>query len=136
MAAMGAGYVVSFVEIHANSDRRGLLAGVKMDKAGDFSRRKLEMDPFLEFSDHAHVAVGVQKLFAWQLHFELTSTQAARFTGIPNHTGKRQISFSRPAGLRPALLELMEERLCQVAGFLCLYPSSRPPSIRGLMKAS
>jgi hypothetical protein len=64
MAAMGAGDVVLFAEIHADSHGRGLLAGIKMDKAGDLPRRELKMDAFLKFPDQAHIAVGVQKLLA------------------------------------------------------------------------
>jgi hypothetical protein len=66
------------------------------------------MDPFLEFPDHAHVAVRVQKLFAWQLHFELNlHLGCALHRSTEPHRQTSNIIFA--AGWPPASsLELME----------------------------
>ena len=64
VAAVGRGDVVLVVQMQADADRGGLLAGIEMDEAGDVAGRELVVDGVLELADGAHLPVGLEQLFA------------------------------------------------------------------------
>src|SRR5579871_5662456 len=68
VAAMGRGDVVLGAEMLAHADRRGLLAGIEMDKTRDAALRELLLNPLLEAPDRHHAAIGAQQFLAAQLH--------------------------------------------------------------------
>ena len=56
------------VEVHADADGGGFLAGIEMHEAGNAAGRELDVHPLLEIADRAHHAVRRQKLLAIELH--------------------------------------------------------------------
>jgi hypothetical protein len=66
--AMGAGDLILRPQMHADADRRRLLAGVEMDKARYAAFRELVLHAFLELADRRHVTIGFEQFLAAQLH--------------------------------------------------------------------
>ena len=60
VSAMRAGDLVAIVEVHANSRRHSLLAGIEMHKSRNLAGRELEMDSLFELPDQFHGSVGFE----------------------------------------------------------------------------
>src|SRR5438105_13707712 len=66
--------------MQAHADRRGFLAGIEMDKAGDAAFRELFLHPLFEAADRDHRTIGADQLVAAQLH-GIPPTPVARRPG-------------------------------------------------------
>src|SRR5271169_2496509 len=77
---MGAGDVVLWPQMRTNSDRRGFLAGIKVDESRNAAFRKFLLHPLLEAADCRHRAIGVEHFLAAQLHGILPKVLLARRT--------------------------------------------------------
>ena len=67
VAAVGRGDRVAVVEVHADADAGGFLAGVEMHEAGNVPGREFLVDCFLEFADEPHPLVGSNQLVPREL---------------------------------------------------------------------
>ena len=63
VAAVGRGDAVLVVQVQADADAGGLLAGVEMDEARDVAGRELLVNGVLELADGAHLPVRLEQLF-------------------------------------------------------------------------
>src|SRR3954447_8103339 len=78
--------------MHAHADRRCLLSGIEVDKAGDAALREFLLHTLLEAADRDHIAIGADQLLAVQLH-----------GGSPLPVIAGRISVGRSRGLRRLL---------------------------------
>src|SRR5690348_10933251 len=67
VASMRGGYGVTPVEVHADSDARGLFAGIQMDEARNVAGREFVVYRLFELADRPHALVGCKKVAARQL---------------------------------------------------------------------
>ena len=71
MAAMGAGDPVAVVELQAEADRRGFLAGIEVNETRYLAGGEFRVHPILEFADRAHGGIGFEQIFPAELHATL-----------------------------------------------------------------
>jgi len=65
---MGADDLVVDAQMLAHPDRDGFLPAIKVREARNLAGLDLDVEPFLEFADDLHLAIGAQQRFAAQLH--------------------------------------------------------------------
>ncbi len=66
--AMCAPDIVLVIEMHANTDRRSLLAGVEMHEARNPTGLEFVANAFFEDADHPHQPVGLHQIISTKLH--------------------------------------------------------------------